>query len=118
MAEPALMRSILIVDDEPVIRALAEESLRRDWVVRTAADANIAIAAIKESAPDLIFLDIRLPGVSGAELARRLRSDRGTAAIPIVYLTGVEPEDCAEADGVVVKPFTPERLRAYASNWL
>jgi len=113
------MKRILVVDDEPVVRALAEESLRRgDWSVQSAGDAAAALAAIRRERPDLILLDLGLPGTSGAELARRLREDERTRTIPIVYMTGLRPADCEGADGVVTKPFTPERLRAYASNWL
>jgi two-component system phosphate regulon response regulator PhoB len=119
MATPTLMKTILVVDDEQVIRSLAEQALTTDtWQVRSAADAGTALAAIRERKPDLIFLDLGLPGVSGAELARRLRADEGTAAIPILYLTGLAPEACRDADGVVAKPFTPEKLRAHAANWL
>lgn len=113
------MKTILVVDDEPVVRSLAEHSLRNDeWRVNLAQDAWAALQEIRRGRPDLIFLDVGLPGMSGPELARRLRSDRRTAHIPIVYLTGLRPVDCGEADGVVAKPFKPETLRAFASNWL
>ncbi|HEY7270039.1 MAG TPA: response regulator [Dehalococcoidia bacterium] len=113
------MKTILVIDDEPVVRALAEVSLAgEDRVVRLAPDAATALEAIADAMPDLILLDLGLPDMRGDELARRLRADDATARIPILYLTGLPPEDEGLADGVVAKPFTPEKLRAYASNWL
>ncbi len=113
------MKTILVVDDEPVIRSLAQLSLQDErWRVVPAADAAAALAEIGREKPDLIFLDLGLPGVSGRELAGRLRRDASTAAIPIVYMTGLAPADCDGADAVVAKPFTPETLRAHAGNWL
>jgi two-component system phosphate regulon response regulator PhoB len=113
------MKTILVVDDEPVIRSLAEEALRSDgWSVRTAADVPSALKAIERDQPDLIFLDLALPGTSGVELARRLRADTATAAIPIVCLTGLVTADCPDADAVLSKPFTPAKIRAYAANWV
>jgi two-component system phosphate regulon response regulator PhoB len=113
------MKTILVVDDEPVIRSLAELSLDDSaWQVKSAPDAGAALRSIQESKPDLIFLDLGLPDVSGRDLARRLRSEAGTADIRIVYMTGAAPEECAEADDVMCKPFTPDVLRAQAARWL
>jgi two-component system phosphate regulon response regulator PhoB len=113
------MKTILVVDDEPVVRSLASASLERDgWRVVPAADATTALDEIERGRPDLIFLDLGLPGMSGQELARRLRADARTATIPIVYLTGLKPENGDEVDGVLQKPFTPSVLRAFAANWL
>jgi len=113
------MKTILVVDDEPVIRSLAQMSLECEaWHVVPAADARAAMAEIARARPDLILLDLGLPGMSGQELAKRLRSESGTARIPIVYLTGRHPEHYDEADAVITKPFTPETLRASASSWL
>jgi two-component system phosphate regulon response regulator PhoB len=113
------MKTILVVDDEPVVRSLASATLERDgWRVVPAPDAAAAMKEIEQRRPDLIFLDVGLPGMSGQELARRLREDARTAAIPIVYLTGLSPESGVEVDGVLQKPFTPAVLRAFAANWL
>jgi CheY-like chemotaxis protein len=119
MAGASLVKTILIVDDEPVIRALAEESLRGgEWAVKTAPDADRALLLIRQERPDLIFLDLGLPGRGGEDLARELRGNSATAGIPIVYLTGLTPEAPTHADAVVSKPFTPDRLRASAARWL
>lgn len=113
------MKTILVVDDEPVIRSLAETSLRQGgWDVRLAPDAATALTVIQKCMPDLIFLDLGLPGLSGEDLARRLRTEATTSAIPIVYLTGRAPQDCRGADAVLTKPFTPDLIRAHAQNWL
>src|SRR5437763_1468953 len=67
--------------------------------------------------PDVIVLDLRMPGMGGAELCRRLRADERTQAIPIVLLTGADPEEArraqrAGAAALVRKPFSPLDLLA------
>lgn len=113
------MKAILVVDDEPVIRTLVQLSLSApDRAITVAQDAFEALAEIARSTPDLILLDLGLPGISGHELARRLRSGEGTAHIPIVYLTGANPESLEHASDLLQKPFTPDRLQAVAAAWL
>jgi two-component system phosphate regulon response regulator PhoB len=119
MAGASVKKRILVVDDEPVIRSLAQITLEsEEWQVALADDASTALAEIGRSRPDLIFLDLGLPGVPGDELARRIRLNESMADIPIVYLTGMAPDSCGEADDIVTKPFTPAILRQSASNWL
>jgi two-component system phosphate regulon response regulator PhoB len=115
----AAVKRILVVDDEPVIRSLAQLSLDSDaFHVDLARDAATALELIEISPPDLIFLDLGLPGISGEDLARRLRADKRTSSIPIVYLTGLAPASSGPANAVVRKPFTPDTLRASAAAWL
>jgi CheY-like chemotaxis protein len=112
------MKRVLVVDDEPVIRQLVEASLAEACEVTTASDGQSALAAAQTTHPDLILLDLGLPGLNGKEVARRLRSERETASIPIVYLTGGEPAEAIEVDGVIEKPFTPLLLRTRLAGWL
>ena len=56
--------------------------------------------------------------MSGSEVARRLRSQPGTADVPILLMTGVETQDRSGADGVLRKPFTPAGLRSLVAAWL
>jgi DNA-binding response OmpR family regulator len=108
--------TILVVDDEPTIVEVVELYLRREgFAVVTAADGNAALAALERQRPDLIILDLMLPGVSGLELTARLRAIGGP---PIIMLTarGEETDRIVGlelgADDYVVKPFSPRELVA------
>jgi CheY-like chemotaxis protein len=113
------VKYVLVVDDEPVVRSLVEASLESaDCRVLGAKDGPSALAAVSRRRPDLILLDLGLPGMEGAEVARRLKTDRATAGVPIIYLTGRQAPSSPEAEGVIRKPFTPAVLRSHAANWL
>ena len=111
--------TILVVEDEPAIQALIEVNLRRaGHVVQIAADAETARRLVQQALPDLILLDWMLPGMSGIELARRLRNDERTRAVPIIMLTarGDEQDKIlgleTGADDYITKPFSPRELLA------
>jgi two-component system OmpR family response regulator len=107
------MQHVLVVDDEPVIRALVTAGLQADDLeVVGVADGATAIAAVTESIPDLVLVDVGLPGMDGREVLRRLRTNPATASIPVLLLTGLEPEEDTGADGIVHKPFSLDALRA------
>ncbi|GAB4193761.1 MAG: response regulator transcription factor [Roseiflexaceae bacterium] len=108
--------TILIVDDEPTIVEVVELYLRREgFVVQTAADGNAALAAVERRRPDLVVLDLMLPGLSGLEVTRRIRAG---GALPIIMLTarGEETDRVVGlelgADDYVTKPFSPRELVA------
>lgn len=111
--------TILLVEDEPAIQELIAATLGRagHHVVR-AADAESAQRIVREALPDLVLLDWMLPGMSGIELARRLRADERTRTIPIIMLTarGEEQDKVAGletgADDYITKPFSPRELVA------
>jgi two-component system phosphate regulon response regulator PhoB len=110
---------ILIVEDEPAIQTLIAANLKRaGHEVSAALDAEAAQRAIREALPDLVLLDWMLPGMSGIELARRLRADARTREVPIIMLTARGDErDKVEglevgADDYVTKPFSPRELLA------
>ncbi len=106
------MARVLVVDDEPVVRALICAGLEQESLQVTAVeDGATAFQSIETSPPDLVLVDVGLPGMNGCEVLRRLRADPATAAIPVLLLTGLEPPEDAGADGVVQKPFTLETLR-------
>ena len=80
--------SILLVEDNEANQLLAQAVLEMEgFRVQVAASAPEAQDAIRKSAPDLILMDIQLPGEDGLSFAKRLKADPGTAAIPIVALT-------------------------------
>ena len=111
-----MSEAILVVDDDPHIRRMLERTLVADgYAVTGAADGGAALAAVERAAPDLILLDIGLPGIDGNEVCRRVRQ-KGLAT-PILMLTARDAlEDRvggldSGADDYLVKPFeTPELL--------
>ena len=112
-------KSILLVEDEAAIREMVQHALSRaGFEIRAVPDAAHADRAIEESVPDLILLDWMLPGVSGLELARRLRRNDATRNIPLIMLTAKGEEGDrlsgfeAGADDYVVKPFSVRELVA------
>ena len=116
---PPVQKRILIVEDETAIRDMVAFALRKAGMEAIhAADAREAQVAIGEAIPDLILLDWMLPGVSGLDLARRLRRDDTTREIPIIMLTarGEETDRVngldAGVDDYVVKPFSTRELIA------
>jgi len=111
--------SILIVEDEPAIREMVAMALERaDFSVVQAGSAGEAESRLADGLPDLIVLDWMMPGVSGIELARRLRRDDYTKQVPIIMLTARGEEDDrvrgldAGADDYLTKPFSPRELIA------
>jgi two-component system phosphate regulon response regulator PhoB len=114
-----VQKHILIVEDEPSIRDMVAFALRKAGMEPVhAADARAAQGAIGERVPDLILLDWMLPGMSGIELARKLRRDDLTREVPIIMLTarGEEADRVggldAGVDDYVVKPFSARELVA------
>ena len=86
--------NILIVDDEEAIREMISVSLELagfQWM--EAENGQLAHSMIVDERPDLILLDWMLPGVSGIELARRLKRDEATSEIPVIMLTAKSEED-------------------------
>ena len=111
--------TILVVEDEPTIQSLIEINLRRaGHAVQLAPDAETARRLIQDALPDLVLLDWMLPGMSGVDLARLLRSEARTRRLPIIMLTArAEERDKIEglelgADDYVTKPFSPRELVA------
>ena len=114
-----MRKRVLIVEDEPSIRDMVAFALGKAGMdVLHAADARSAQSSIGDQIPDLILLDWMLPGMSGIELARRLRRDDITREIPIIMLTarGEETDRVsgldAGVDDYVVKPFSARELVA------
>ena len=109
--------SVLVVDDDGPIRRMLERTLSAEgYGVSGAADGGTALAAIEQSVPDLLVLDVGLPGLDGLAVCRRLRG-KGLA-LPILILTARDavPDRVAGleagADDYLVKPFAPEELVA------
>jgi len=110
---PAL---VLVVDDEPMVREVVAEYLRRDGLrVHELGDGSAALEWLRDHRPDLVVLDIMLPGADGLSVLRRIRS---AGDIPVILLTArTEELDRVlglelGADDYVVKPFSPRELAA------
>ncbi len=113
------MKRILVVEDEQAIREMVGFALKKaGFQFEEVADAEQALVSIASQTPDLMLLDWMLPGMSGVDLARRLRREELTAAIPIILLTArVEESDRVHglevgADDYMTKPFSPRELIA------
>ena len=111
--------TILLVEDEPAIQELIAANLTRaGHHVLRAGDAETGQRIVRDALPDLILLDWMLPGMSGVEFAKRLRSEERTRSIPLIMLTarGEEQDKVAGleagADDYVTKPFSPRELVA------
>ena len=112
-------RTILVVDDEPRIVELARDYLEHaGFAVLTAGDGPSALATARDKAPDLVVLDLGLPGLDGLDVTRQLRQAQSTAALPIVMLTARDDELDKllglelGADDYLTKPFSPRELVA------
>ncbi|MES9815125.1 MAG: phosphate regulon transcriptional regulator PhoB [Candidatus Thiodiazotropha sp.] len=110
---------ILAVDDEPAVGEMLRFILEQDgFQADFVENATQAINQIRKAKPDLILLDWMLPGMSGLELAGRLKKDRETASIPIIMLTAKGEEDDKVrgldigAEDYVTKPFSARELLA------
>ena len=119
-ARIALMKEkILIVEDEKTIVKLLEYNLKKEsFITIVARSGEDAIAQAKKNHPDLILLDIMLPGIDGLEVCKTLKSDGKTSPIPIIMLTAKSQESDKVvglelgADDYITKPFSPRELIA------
>ena len=107
---------ILVVDDEPKVSRLARDYLEKNgFRVQVAADGPTALAVARREHPDLIVLDLMLPGLDGREVCRILRRE---SDVPIIMLTALAEESDQVAgleigaDDYIVKPFSPRALVA------
>ena len=113
---------ILLVDDDPALRILLKTTFEvADVAVVEAEDAATARRKIRSARPDVIVLDINMPGTTGLELCAELKGSPATRDIPIVLLTGSEGGTSAAAkkagaDAFVLKPFSPLELLAVAER--
>jgi two-component system phosphate regulon response regulator PhoB len=110
-------KHILIVDDEASLRTLVRANLEIDGLeVSEAVDGIEAMSMVRESLPDLILLDIMMPGKDGIEVLEELAADEELSGIPVILLTAKgELEDLEKgadlgARGHITKPFDPEQM--------
>jgi putative two-component system response regulator len=111
---PGTAPTILVCDDDPSLRELVRAVLGNRYRFVEAADGSEALELARELPPDLIVLDVMLPGVSGIEVLEALHADPALAAIPVVVITAWShaelDAELAGADRFVRKPFDPDAL--------
>jgi CheY-like chemotaxis protein len=107
---------ILIVEDHPTMREAMRLVLEHEgFVIREVADGASALQMVRSDPPDLMFLDLNIPGTSGAEVLRQLKADPATATVRVIIVTA-EGEEGREyvlslgADEYFTKPFSPTAL--------
>jgi len=109
-------KKILIVDDEPDLLRVATFRLKKfGYEVLTARDGQEALDLLQKDTPDLIFLDLKLPVMSGYEVCRQIKSDNNLKNTPVVLFTAssdriAEKAKEIGADDYMTKPFGPEDL--------
>ncbi len=116
--EGAVAQRILIVDDEPAVADLIEAVLKEEgYVVAVARDGTRGLVLARDWLPDLILMDVMLPGVDGVTAIRRLKAQPDTAGIPIVAMSAgrtirLRTGELDDADGALAKPFDIDALLA------
>ncbi|MCW2246139.1 DNA-binding response OmpR family regulator [Azospirillum fermentarium] len=109
------LKRVLYVDDDPMLRALVRLLLEKmgGLVVEDGCDPGQVVAQARAFGPDMILLDMNLPGRSGLEVLESLRAEADLRGVPVVFVTaGATTEDAARyralgAAGVIAKPFSP-----------
>ncbi len=112
-------RTVLVIDDEKDLIELVRYNLEKEgFLVRGALDGETGLAMAVQAVPDVVLIDLMLPGIDGLEVCRRLRSDSRTSSLPLIMLTAKADESDRivglelGADDYVTKPFSPRELTA------
>jgi CheY-like chemotaxis protein len=123
------IETVVIVDDDQNIRRIAQLSLTRlgPWKVTEASGGQEALALFEEVRPDVLLLDVMMPGMDGPTVLRTLQERHNPLAVPVIFMTAKvmrhEMEEYAKlgAAGTIVKPFSPkelaEQIRSICLKW-
>jgi class 3 adenylate cyclase len=116
---------VLVVDDTPQnVKLLADLLAAKGYAVTTAADGKTALQELAADTPDLVLLDVMMPGLSGYDVCRRIREDPKTALLPVVLVTALDPQQErvkgieAGADDFLSKPINQAELFARVKSLL
>ena len=116
---------ILVVEDNAlVLKYLSDMLIQYGYQIRPANDGELALRSILAKKPDLILLDMDLPGMDGLELCRLLKAEAGTKDIPIIFIIAMDETElkvkALDAGGVdyITKPFEDSEIRARISTHL
>lgn len=112
------MIRVLYIDDEPDIREIAQLALSLDPAleVRVAESGSEALSLVDNWMPDIVLLDVMMPGLDGPSTLARLRENSSTAELPVVFITAraqsqeIQSFATLDARGVIAKPFDPMTL--------
>ena len=115
---------ILVVDDTPENLDVVKGALGADYTIRAAINGRIALKIAEKQLPDLILLDIMMPEMDGYEVCQKLKSDPGTAGIPVVFLSGEQDSSSQSkayelgAVDFITKPINAATLKSCVENIL
>lgn len=116
------MTIVLVAEDDPDICALIAFKLKQSgYEVLSVNDGFSALDSIRERLPDLVLLDVMMPGMSGIEVCQIVRNDPAMAGLRIIFLTARAQESdvkkgiAAGADDYIIKPFSPRELTSRVS---
>ena len=115
---------ILVVDDQVQIRRLVSAILGEEYQMLEATSGEEALQIARQHAPDLVIMDILMPGMDGLTACSQIKNDPATAKIPVLVLTIIDYElnrrfaENLGADGYITKPFTAESLREAVARHL
>ena len=121
MSESTLNKDItvLVVDDDPLVQKIVEASLMKEnYKILFASDGETGLKMAHEVCPDLVLLDVVMPGIDGFEVCTRMRKDERLRFTPIIILTALDDRDSkvqgleAGADDYICKPFDKLEFRA------
>ena len=120
-----MSRRILVIEDQEDNRQILRDLLTSaDFEVIEAVDGEAGLAAVAAHRPDLVLMDIQLPGVDGYEATRRIKADAGLRAIPVIAVTSyglagdAEKARAAGCDDYISKPYSPRQLLAKVREYL
>ncbi len=112
-----MAQRITIVEDEPAIAEILQYNLEREgFTVEVLHDGHTALSRLRRSPPDLVLLDLMLPGLGGLEITRLLKGDPATARVPLIMVTARDGETDRivglelGADDYITKPFSPREV--------
>lgn len=108
---------ILIIDDEETTLSILNQLFKSEYEVITTANPNNILEKVKETQPDLILLDINMPGKDGFDVLNEIKSDLQTRGIPVIFISGLSDEETVArglsttAEDYIRKPFLLEEVR-------
>ncbi len=117
-------KTILVVDDTESNIDILVEILGDDYDVSVALDGESALEIVAEEPPDLVLLDIMMPGMDGYEVCRRLKADKKTMDIPVIFVTAEEKIDekingyDVGASDYITKPVDPDFVKKIVKKYL
>ena len=123
--EPQRVRPlVLLVDDEKVSLKILSDLLKDDVDIALAKNGIQALDKISQVKPDLILMDVLMPGIDGFEVTKKLRANKATESIPVIFITGLNSAGEEErglnlgAQDYIHKPFSPEVVKARVDTQL